>query len=87
MQDPGRAIAADHFGRTVEAVEMELDAVGWIGIVQSHPLHEFSIRLEPAKAVAKAGLLQRLIRCRATTGHVVVHRSALGKLLSMAMAL
>ena len=45
----------------------------WIGIVRPHPLHEFSIRVEPAEAVAKSGLLHSLIRCRAATGHVLVH--------------
>ena len=73
MQDWRGAIGAHHFGRTVEAVELEFDAMGRIGIVTPHPLDEFSIRVEPAEAVAESGLLHRLIRCRAATGHVLVH--------------
>jgi len=40
----------DHFGWTIEAAEAEFDAVLWIGIECPHPLHEFSIRVEAAKA-------------------------------------
>lgn len=87
MQDVAWTIAAGHFGRTIEAVELEFDAMETIDIVSPHPLHEFSIRVEPAEAVAKSGVLHRLIRCRAATGHVLVHLARRGKLLSMAMAL
>src|SRR5450759_4276442 len=73
VQDLAWTIAAGHFGRTIEAVELEFDAMGRIGIVSPHPLHEFSIRVEPAEAVAKSGVLHSLIRGRATTGHVLVH--------------
>ena len=73
VQDLAWAIAAHHFGRTIEAVELEFDAMGRSGIVLPHPLHEFSIRVESAEAVAKSGSLHSLIRCRAATGYVLVH--------------
>src|SRR5262249_9643167 len=72
IQDLAWTIGAGHFGRTIEAVELEFDAMGRIGIVSPHPLDEFSIRVEPAEAVAKSTFLHRLIRCRAATGHVLV---------------
>ena len=55
MQDLSRTIAASHFRRTIESVELEFDAVRWIGIEGPHPLHEFSICIDPAKAMAKPG--------------------------------
>ena len=87
MKDLSWTIAAVHFSRTIEAKELEFDAMRRIGIVPPHPLHEFSIRVEPAKAVAKSGLLHSFVRCRAATGNVLIHHARPGKLLSMAMAL
>src|SRR3954447_16034853 len=73
VQDMAWTIAAGHFGRTIEAVELEFDAMGRIGIVAPHPLHQFSIGLKPTKAVAKSGVLHSLIRCRAATSYILVH--------------
>src|SRR5258708_11785701 len=66
-------ISAHHFSGAIKAVELEFDAMGRIGIERPHPLHEFAIRLEHAKAVAKSAVLDHLIRCRAATGNVLVH--------------
>jgi hypothetical protein len=55
MQGLSRTIAASHFRRTIEAVELEFDAMRWTGIEGPHPHHKFSIRVEPAKAMAKPG--------------------------------
>ena len=63
MQDLARTIAKHHFARTIEAVKLEFDAMATIGIVPAYPLHELAIRIEPAEAVAKAGLLHCVIRC------------------------
>ena len=40
---------------------------------------EFAIRVEPSEAVAKSGVLHRLIRGRAATGHVLVHYTRPGE--------
>src|SRR5512135_1871786 len=47
--------------------------MGRIGIVSTHPFHEFSIRVEAAKAVAKSGILHSLIRFRAAACHIFIH--------------
>ena len=65
--DPGRG------ARNVEAVEPERDRAGGVGVVVAHPLDEFAIRVEPAEAMAKSGVLHSLIRCRAATGDVLIH--------------
>jgi hypothetical protein len=87
MQDLSWTIAAHHFGRTIEAVELEFYAMRRIGVVRLHPLHELSVRIESAEAVAESGLLHGFVRCRAATSHVLIHHARPGKLLSMAMAL
>jgi hypothetical protein len=51
MHNLAWTIAASHFGRTIEAVELEFDSMGRIGIVSPHPLHELAIRVELAEAV------------------------------------
>ena len=61
MKNLSWTIATGHFGGTIEAIEPELDAMGRIGIERPHPLHEFSIRVEAAKAMAKSGLLHSFI--------------------------
>src|SRR5438270_75296 len=72
MQDMAWTISANHFSGAIKAVELEFDAVRWIGIVTPHPLHEFSIRLKLTEVVAKSAVLHSFIRCRAATGHVLV---------------
>src|SRR5256885_7570420 len=72
LQDLAWAIATSHFGWAIEAVELEFDGVRWIGIVVPHPLHQFSIGVEPTKAVAKAAVLHGLIRCLAATSQILV---------------
>src|SRR5215471_12428182 len=73
MQDLRWTICACHFCRAIEAVELDFDAMGRISIVFPHPLHEFSIRVEPTETVAKASVLDSLIRFRAVTPHILVH--------------
>ena len=72
MQDLAWTVSPGHFGRSVKAVQPEFGAMGRIGVVAPHPLQELSIRVKAAKAVAEAGVLHSLIRCPATTGHVLV---------------
>src|SRR5262245_16136684 len=69
------AVGAIHFGRTIEAIEPELGALGRSGIVLPHPLHKLAIRLELAEAMAKSTVLHSLIGCRATAGDVLVHNT------------
>jgi len=73
MQYLAWAITDGHFGWTIEAIELEFDAMGRIGIVLPHPLHKFSICIELAEAVAKPEVLNSLIRCRAATDYVLIH--------------
>jgi hypothetical protein len=73
VQDLPWTIGAGHLGRAIEAVEPEFDASGRLGIVAPHPLHEFSIGVGPAEAVAEPGISHSLIRCRTATGHVLVY--------------
>ncbi len=61
VQGLAGTIGAHHLGRAVEAVEPEGDAMGRIGVVAPHPLHELPVRVEPAEAVAEPGLLHILI--------------------------
>jgi hypothetical protein len=72
-------ITDGHFGRTIEAVELEFYAMGRIGIGRPHPLQEFTLGLEPAGAVAESGLLHNFIRRRDATRIVLVHLARPGK--------
>ena len=73
MQNMAWTIGAGHFSRTIEAVKLEFDAMSWISVVSPHPLHELSIRVELAKAMAKSSILHNLIGCWAATSRVLVH--------------
>ena len=44
-----------------------------IGIVASHPLYKFAIRLKPTKALAKSSVLHSLVGCRAATSNILIH--------------
>jgi hypothetical protein len=73
IQDLAGTVRAGHLGRAVKAVELEWDATGRIGVVLPHPVHQLSIRVQPAKAVAEPGVLYSLVRCGAAAGHVLAH--------------
>ena len=61
MQQLARAVGAAHFGGTIEAIELKLDAMRSIGVVLPHPLDELAIRIEPAEAVAEARLCHGVV--------------------------
>src|SRR5437762_1589497 len=71
---PGAGEAGESVGN-IEAVKPQLDRMRRIRVVTAHPLDQLAIRIELAEAVPEAGILHRLVGCRAATGNVIVHQA------------